>query len=550
MTKQLTTILTLAALALLWPLSVAADEWDQNNYPPVNIVAFEQTNLPIAFIDTKDDNNQPTPIHKDYRVAVRMKIIDNGDAPNYADTLAHPGQRVDYEGWVAIKYRGNSSFKSAKKKPFGFKTLATSDVDGKKQKVEILGMPKDNDWVMLAPYHDRSLMRDVLMFEMARPYFEFTPKARHCELVLDGVYRGVYVICEKAGKGKNRLNLTDPGDEGDDVTGDFQLQVDGDDEPNYTSKYPARDEKGRALLLKNKVHLQYKFPEYDDMMPDHPAQLAYIQQCIDRMEDALNSDNFKDPLTGYRKYIDVQSFVDNMLSQEFSANPDAYRRSTNIYKRRDSVDPRFKVTLWDFNLAFGNSYNEPLTNSSWLFYNDPTTNLVRASPVPFWWQRLVEDPYYVDQLKKRWTEYRHKNYTLQNINHKIDSLETMLNVGGASQRNYEAWPNWNENIYLTINVAKNYKDEIAYLRQWIERRMAWLDDKLGFDPSARIPGDVNNDGTVDVGDIMAIINTMAATPATTLPGDATNENRADVNGDGQVDVGDIMAVINLMASAS
>lgn len=64
--------------------------------------------------------------------------------------------------------------------------------------------------------------------------------------------------------------------------------------------------------------------------------------------------------------------------------------------------------------------------------------------------------------------------------------------------------------------------------------------------SATIVGDVNGDGLVDVGDIMAIINQMADTES----GGTASGNSADVNGDGSIDVGDIMAVINIMANAS
>jgi hypothetical protein len=53
-----------------------------------------------------------------------------------------------------------------------------------------------------------------------------------------------------------------------------------------------------------------------------------------------------------------------------------------------------------------------------------------------------------------------------------------------------------------------------------------------------LPGDVNEDGKVNVGDIMAVINLM---------GSLTNAEKADVNGDGKVNVGDIMAIINIMA---
>ena len=85
---------------------IVADSWDTENYKPYNSeVVLEKTNLPIIFIDTRDEEKHTTAIHKDYRVAVRMKIINNAEGLNYADTVTHKGQTVDYEGWVAIRLR-------------------------------------------------------------------------------------------------------------------------------------------------------------------------------------------------------------------------------------------------------------------------------------------------------------------------------------------------------------------------------------------------------------------------------------------------------------
>ena len=96
---------------LCMPIHAVADAYDANNYMPVDAsVQITETNLPIVFINTKAIDGNTTIIHKDYRVPVRMTIINNAEGKNYGDTLAHPGQNVDYDGWVGIKYRGKSSF--------------------------------------------------------------------------------------------------------------------------------------------------------------------------------------------------------------------------------------------------------------------------------------------------------------------------------------------------------------------------------------------------------------------------------------------------------
>lgn len=467
-------------MAAFLPAKALADEWDEGNYKPFNTeVALEKTNLPILFIDTRNEQGTTTAIHKDYRVAVHMKIINNASGLNYGDTLAHQDQTVDYDGWVAIKYRGFSSFYESAKKPYGFRTLETADVDGKKKKVKLLDMPEDNNWVLLAPYHDRSLIRDVLMFQLARPYFEFTPKAKFCELVLDGTYYGVYILCEKATSGKNRLNLEDPGDSGDELTGDYLVEIDRDNEPHYVLKHKMNG---------NEVFMKYEFPEYEDMVTDHPAQMEYIQKRMDAMEDALYGNKFTSAEVGYRKFIDAVSFIDYQLSTEFALNPDGYRLSTNLYKRRDSVDPRFKTTLWDFNLSFGNSTYAVLIQNSWMYQRGKLLGLIGKQPVPFWWERLTEDKEYLRSMKDRWAEYRLNSYTDQHITALIDSLVSELNAEGACERNYQAWPTWNMQINLAANNATNYPDEIAFLRQWIKDRVAWIDSRLGFDPNGQTTG--------------------------------------------------------------
>lgn len=467
-------LLWLTALVALLPTKGVADSWDDGNYKPINTnVVLEKTNLPIVFIDTHNAEGATTAIHKDYRVAVRMKIINNAGGLNYADTVAHRGQTVDYDGWVAIKYRGYSSFIYSDKKPYGFRTLKTADVNGEKQKVKLLGMPKDNNWVLLAPYHDRSLIRDVLMYQLARPYFEFTPKAKFCEMVLDGTYYGVYILCEKASKGKHRLDLTEPGDSGDELTGDYLVQVDRDNEPHFTLKHTMN---GMNIFVK------YEFPEYEDMVPAHQAQADYIQQRFDDMENALAGKDFADAENGYRKYIDVGSFVDYQLSSEFASNPDGYRLSTNIYKRRDSVDPRFRTTLWDFNLAFGNNVVDAILHNAWMYQYGKLLGLVNLAPVSFWWERLTADEAYVRSMKERWAEYRQSSHTDQHITAVIDSLVSVLNAEGACERNFQAWPIWDKSITLAPNNAKDYQGEIAFLRKWIEERVAWMDKHMGFDP--------------------------------------------------------------------
>lgn len=509
--------------------------WWDVNYPPDNEnVQLTKTNLPIVWITVNGNI-----IDRYERITAHMKIIDNGDGQlNYADTVAHPGQHIDYEGYIALRYRGNSSFSASDKKPYSFRTLnAPLEEGGTKVKVRIMGMNKDNNWAILAPYNDKSMMRDLLAFELARPWMDYTPTGKYCELFLDGTYYGVYIMCEVVSKGKNRLDLEDPGNEGDELTGGYLLEVDRPDEVTYTSKYHPVNNRG--LSLNNRyINYQYKEPEYEKLTE---AQISYIKSAVDQMEDALDSSNYTDPETGYRNYLDEMSFVDYQIAQELAHNVDGYRLSAKIFKRRDNEDPRFKLVLWDFNIAYGNSdyYNGWYTNT-WVWQcNDLLNRQGDEQLVPFWWFKLNKDSYYTNLLKQRWAQCRRANMREDRIIATIDSMATALTVQGAESRNSQAWPRWGQYVWPNKYISQNFTDEINYLKGWISERLAWMDEQLGFDPNAVLVGDVNCDGSINAADITALYNYI-------LNGDHTYLTTSDVNEDGAINAADVTAVYKLI----
>ena len=426
-------------------------------------------------------------ILRDDRILARMKIIDNGAGQyNYGDTVTHPNQKVNYEGYVALKYRGNSSFNSSDKKPYSFKTLKTNKLPangGKKEKVELMGMAADNDWAMLAPFSDKSMMRDVLTFELARPYLGFVPQARYCELILDGIYYGIYILVERPTKGKYRLNLNDPGKENGDLTGDYHVEIDRNDDPYHLSKYyPWNGINGNSIPNKA-IKYQYKDPENEDFASLPAGTKAALDNEIDKMEDAFHANDYKGP-DGYRKFIDVTSFIDYMLTTEFSYNIDGYRLSTGLYKYsetravREGIDAKWKMLLWDFNIAYGNAnYNYGNVKNLWQYdFNSRVPN--DDELVPFYWYKLLNDSAYITELKARWKVYRNGSYSDENIMSKIDSISSLLVSSGAVMRNQDAYRIIGRQVWPNAYVGETYTAEIDYLNEWIFQRLRFMDKNL------------------------------------------------------------------------
>ncbi len=532
--------LLLLTLLLVMTAGIAVHAQDPANFPPDDqTVVIDSTNMPIVWIDVDGAT-----IQRDDYVSARMKIIHNGQGQlNYGDTIAHPGQHIDYEGYIALRYRGNSSYSLSDKKPYQFRTLSKPLEDGvemDKKKVSILGMGKDNKWAMLAPYSDRSMIRDLLGFEVARPWMEYTPQGRLCEVYLDGIYYGIFVMCEVVSKGKYRLNLDDPGEEGDALTGGYLMEVGAPEGPVYVSKYRPVDNNGYSYNDSTSfIYFQYQSPDYDDMTP---AQIDYIHSAIDEMESLYASTKFRDPVVGYRRLVDVQSFMDYQLTMEVCHNMDAYRLSGKFYKRRDSVDTRFKMVVWDMNLAFGNCrHNQGYMTNTWVYRLNPYLHKRGDHLIPFWWYRMNIDKVYVADRKARWAQWREANLQYDRFMATVDSLANEVTCCGAEARNSQAWPRWGTWLWPNYFVANSYEEEITFIKEWITERIAWMDAQLGYTPPtpAYEPGDVNGDGQINISDVNELINII-------LNGTYTQEeyDRADYNCDKEVNISDVMELIN------
>ena len=459
-------------------LVLAGCKHEAVNFPPDDTgVVLTSTNLPIVWVEVRGKT-----IDRYERIDARMKIIDNGPGQlNYADTVAHPGQRIDYQGHIALRYRGNSTYNDSPKKPYSFRTLDGPMKYASKQKVKILGMGRDDNWALLAPYADKSMMRDLLTYELMRPWMEFTPQGRYCELFVDGTYYGVYILSEVVSKGRHRLDLLKPRDEGEDLTGDYLLEVDCNDEVTYTSRYHPVSSTGVPYKDRH-ILIQYKYPNHDKL---DDRQLAYIHSCINRMEAALASPGYSDPETGYRRYLDVESFIDYQIATELGHNVDGYRLSGKFYKRRDDVDGRFKMAIWDTNLAYGNCDRcDGWRTDTWVYQsNDVLYSAGEVYLVPFWWYRLNSDEAYAAQLKARWAQMRAANLSEERVMATVDSLASVLTSHGAEARNSQAWPRWGQYVWPNYYVAKDFDDEVAYIKRWLHDRLAWMDQALDFGPA-------------------------------------------------------------------
>ncbi len=418
------------------------------------------TNLPIIKITTQ------SAILDEPKVGGNMEVIDNQNKINNIKDL--PTAKY----LIGVEYRGSTSQSLSLKKPLG---IETRNEKGDNLNVGILGLPAENDWVMIAPYSDKSLMRDHLSYTFARAMNRYASRTRYVELILNGSYQGVYILGEKIKQGKNRVDiakLKETDISGDDLTGGYILKIDkgtGSASRGWNSAYTSGSVTNR---------FQVEYPKIE-VIKD--VQFNYIRNIVNDFESRLQSSDFKDLEKGYDKVIDVNSFIDFFLLNELTRNVDGYRLSTYFFKDKDSKNKKLIMgPVWDFNLAFGNAdYCDGWKTSGWAFkFNAicPTDGYT----VPFWWDKLLQDSNFQIKLKARWNALRNGALADEKIYGQVDSVKNVLK--DAQVRNFQQWNIMGRYIWPNYHFTGNYTEEVDWTKNWIKDRIAWLDQSDLLNP--------------------------------------------------------------------
>ena len=416
---------------------------------------FNESNLPIVVIET---NGQE--ILDDPRIIAHMGIIDNGTGINHINDPLN-----GYDGQISIEIRGSSSQMFPKKQY----ALETQDIDGENLNVSILDMPEENDWILHAPYSDKSLLRNFLAYELARDMGHYSSRTRFCELVINGDYKGLYIFMEKIKRDNNRVDISklNPDETtGDDLTGGYIVKVDkwdGENNEGWWSDSPLPGFDG--------VWYQYHYPEPDDIVDE---QKDYINNYITDFELLIASESYNDPNTGYYDQVNLGSFIDVSIINEISKNVDAYRLSAYMYKDKDSEDGRLTMgPIWDYNLAFGNAdYYAGWDPMGWQMDADLGEDYFQ---IPFWWYRIWDDETFRNAFNQRWQELRQTVFSEEYIMNMIDS--TIAVIADAQVRNFQRWPILDEYVWPNAYVGGSYENEIEYLTDWITARLNWMDEQ-------------------------------------------------------------------------
>lgn len=430
---------------------------------PASYNAFTSSNLPIVVINT---NNQS--IVDDPKIMCDLGIIYNG--PGIRNYMTDPHN--NYSGKAGIELRGSSS-QGFPKKSFGFELW---DINANAIDSSLLGMPKESDWILSANYSDKSLMNNVLAYKLFTDMGHYATRTQHVEVVVNGTYQGVYILMEKIKRENDRVDISklQPTDiAGDQLTGGYIIKIDkgtGSGGNGWNSAVPPI-----ASTNGQQIFFQFEYPNETDIVPQ---QEAYIESFVDSFETALNGPNFANLQTGYNKYIDVTSFIDLFLLNEMSRNVDGYRLSTYLFKDKQSKGGKLFIgPPWDYDIAWG--------NANYCRGNDTTGWAYRFNydcggdywQVPFWWQRLFQDPAFANHVRCRWETLKNNELGIATLHQYIDSMAIYLNEG--QQRNFTEWSILGSYVWPNPNpIPTTYAGEMTELKNWITARWNWMNNNM------------------------------------------------------------------------
>jgi hypothetical protein len=416
-------------------------------------VTLQSSNLPIVIISTGGAN-----IIAGTKIMADMKVIYNGPGKrNYVtNTVYH------YKGKIGIEIRGNVTA-TWPKKPY---SIETRFENGENREVALCGMPPESDWNLMANHLDKTLMRNSVASYMAQRMGNWASRWSYCEVIVNGSYNGVYALVERIKINKNRVDieeLTPVDNDAATITGGYiwEISPNGDDTEDFGSD--------RKLVAPKSIRIS-------------PQQKQYIRSYDDQFRSAMSNAVWDNLETGYPKWIDTQSFIDEIILQEACKNSDAYGWSGYFHKNR--MQKICAGPIWDFDQSLCNSaYNDGSNAYEWLLTKTGTGT-------PFFWPKLFTDPTFKYLLKKRWFELRASALNTDTILQFINSNVAILNE--AQVRNFIRWPilgtpePWPWRALPGYETRNTYQKEVDSMKAFVVRRFNWMDEQLAAVPNVTI----------------------------------------------------------------
>lgn len=462
--KEETTDLSDQAIQRDEDFSVASGSGANTSYKGKTMTVDESftTHLPLVVLETPEQ--RPQELH--YWDKEQGKYVEFEDVEPYVEgTISlinneegynHPTDSPEKESKMKIRMRGNSSMRYDKHQ-YLIKLLHE---DGSKNKMNLLGMGKESDWILNISLIDKSLMRNKLAYDSASEIMPNVSDSRYCEVIWKENdtyhYEGVYMLVEPVEVSENRVDVMEQ-------AANLPFM------PALLRRDRLKDE---GVFIQNTASwdntyygfLEVLYPKEEDILP---GNLEKLNAQIETFEQTLLSEN-PEEFIKYRDMINMDTFVDYFLINEFFGNYDAGNNSTYIY-----IDRNGRISMgpvWDYDGAMDNWFQEANYNEAAPMANVP------------WFSEMVRDPEFIRLLDERFQELRKGVFSDESMAQYCASY--LEELGPAADRDYARWgyfytsENLNPHPDGTSRNIDSHYEEIERLLKNLSDHGDWMENHL------------------------------------------------------------------------
>ena len=419
------------------------------------------------------------------------------------------------------------------------------DDNGEKKDVSFFGFRSDNHWRLDAGTRDMIRFRNYAANGLwadfgTKPYYaDKQPNARsyirgsHVEVFMNNGYFGFYNFTEYMDRKQMKLKkyeLIDTDEDDDSVQLHGMMWKSMSKTPqtlfSVVSIFPPDN------TLDSWEGFELEYPEIDDVCPTDYSLLANAVNFVARSDDATFSSQvgeyFDLPvLADYYMFINVVFGIDNACTNMV----------WNCYDLND--DKKLTLAVWDLDATVGqhfsdeNGYYHADVIQPENELEDVPTNMCGLKSNRLF-MRLKTLPQFNRMVVNRYWQLRETILQPDSLVARYGAIYNRLENCGALGREASRWSDTGDIAHRFLVFDEEYE----YLCDWLRRRIAYLDTHT----FACLRGDVNNDGSVNISDVVMIINYLLSDNAPS----SFNHVNADVDANDDISISDAIALINML----
>lgn len=404
------------------------------NLTAIDSCTIRQTTLPDIYINLIDypdidDLFKGNGFKKSTIYRATMRLDGRGTHEDIEE------QEVEFRG------RGNTTWTYAKT-PYRFKMA---------KKASVCGLPKAKSFALIANYIDQTHLRNTVAFWVAQQLgLPYTNHSVHCNLYLNGKYRGLYMITEKIGIGGGSVDI--------DENTSMMFELDKNYDEDFQFKHPVTSKLSLPVMVKD--------PDLTEIKPDEAEREAYWKEWqadFAKMADAVMVGSAE-----IGNYLDLQEAARYILVYSVACNRELnHPKSANMFKEGLGADFKYRLgPVWDFDWSTGYRAAGPPINS----YNRVLISEANTYPGSAFFMALLKNKAFMDVYREVWKEFYTEIYP-QMMGY-ID--EQAREIEPSAKRDGVRWPD--AQAYTDAYAVSSFDTakHIGELKTWLTNRIKWL----------------------------------------------------------------------------